>query len=35
VRCFFRAARFGSDELRPQLVRKPRDDLVLRIEEVS
>jgi hypothetical protein len=32
--CSFRAARFSSDQLRPQLIGKARDDLVLHIKPI-
>jgi hypothetical protein len=35
VRCFFGAAGLSGDQLRAQLISEPRDDLVLRIEEVG
>jgi len=33
--CLFGAASLGSDELRPQLVRKSRDDFVLRVKQIG
>ena len=35
MRCLFRAARLGGDQLRAQLIGKPRDDFVLHVEEVG
>ncbi len=35
VRRLFCASRLGGDQLRPQLVGKRRDDLVLHVEEVT
>ena len=35
MRCFFGAAGLSGDQLRAQLISEPRDDLVLRIEEVG
>ena len=35
MRCLLGAARLGGDQLPPQLIGKPRDDLVLHVEEVG